>query len=172
MTKMTNSSIGIDISKDRLDVHRLSDGAYRQFDNDISGFLALRSWIGKDLPARVKYEPNGPYHGHFERTLSGCLPLVKINPLQARRFAQACGTRTKTDAVDARMLAQMGQALGLAPDRPISENQRGLNVADRTDSTHQGSDPASQPIENASSSIYTPTDEAQARPGYPSASRA
>ena len=43
-----------------------------------------------------------------------------VNPLQARRFAQSCGTRAKTDAVDARGLARMGAALALEPDAPIS----------------------------------------------------
>jgi transposase len=54
--------------------------------------------------------------------LSGQFPLAKINPLQARRFAQACGTRAKTDAIDARILAQMGVALKLEPDVPASES--------------------------------------------------
>jgi transposase len=76
--------------------------------------------------ARVVYEPTGPYHRGFERALSGKLPLVKINPLQARRFAQACGTYAKTDAVDARILARMGSALALEPDAPISKNQLDL----------------------------------------------
>ena len=55
-----------------------------------------------------------------------------VNPLQARRFAQACGTRAKTDAVDARGLARMGAALALEPDAPISEklhDLRDLQVA-------------------------------------------
>lgn len=46
---------------------------------------------------------------------------MKVNPLQARRFAEACGTRAKTDAVDARMLARMGARLELPPDPPICE---------------------------------------------------
>lgn len=46
------------------------------------------------------------------------LPLVKINPRQARRFAEATGKLMKTDATDAAMLARMGVAL--EPDiRPI-----------------------------------------------------
>ena len=49
-----------------------------------------------------------------------------MNPLQARRFAQSTGSRAKTDAVDARMLAQMGAALNLAPQVPISETMREL----------------------------------------------
>lgn len=118
-----NDSIGIDISKTKLDCHRLSDGAYETFANTKTGFTALRRWIGKGMPERVVYEATGPYHGAFERTLSGHLPLVKVNPLQARRFAQARGTRAKTDRVDAAVLAQMGAALGLQPDGPVREDQ-------------------------------------------------
>ena len=58
--------------------------------------------------------------------MSGELPLVNVNPLQARRFAQSKGTRAKTDAVDARMLAQMGAALDLVPQLPMSETMREL----------------------------------------------
>jgi transposase len=49
---------------------------------------------------------------------------VKVNPLQARRFAEACGTRAKTDALDARGLARMGVALALEPDAPMPQNTR------------------------------------------------
>ena len=118
---MTNNSIGIDISKDFLDAHRLSDGAAARFPNTPAGFRALSTWLGDDMPSLVVFEATGPYHGRFERTFSGKLPLVKVNPLQARRFAQACGTRAKTDAVDARMLAYMGSALALEPDHPLDE---------------------------------------------------
>ena len=123
---MTNDSIGIDISKDHLDVHRLSDGAAARFANTTPGFRALAKWLGADRPARVVYEPTGPYHAAFERRFSGKLALCKVNPLQARRFAQSKGARAKTDAVDARMLAEMGAAFGLVADRPIDQNQRDL----------------------------------------------
>lgn len=120
---MMDDSIGIDISKDTLDACRLRDGQHRQFANRPAGFRALTAWIGADLPARVVYEPTGPYHGAFERSCAGHLPLVRVNPLQARRFAEARGSRAKTDRVDARMLAEMGAALRLEPDRPGAEDQ-------------------------------------------------
>ena len=121
---MTDDSIGIDISKDRLDVHRFSDGAVAHFANAAAGFRALAKWLGTDRPARVVYEPTGPYHSAFEGRFAGKLPLCKVNPLQARRFAQSKGTRAKTDRVDARMLAQMGAALVLEPDVPLPQSQR------------------------------------------------
>lgn len=138
---MTTDSIGVDISKDFLDVHRQRDGAAARFPNTPAGFRALPKWLGEDVPSMVVFEATGPYHGRFERTFSGKLPLVKVNPLQARRFAQACGTRVKTDAVDARVLANMGSALALEPDQPLGEKQyelkelfaaRGALIRDRT----------------------------------------
>ncbi|WP_245417927.1 IS110 family transposase [Cohaesibacter celericrescens] len=138
---MTNDSIGIDISKDFLDAHRLSNGASARFPMTTAGFCSLSKWLGEEVLARVVFEATGPYHKNFERTFSGKFPLVKVNPLQARRFAQACGTRVKTDAVDARMLANFGNALRLEPDQPLDDKQhelkelfssRGALIKDRT----------------------------------------
>ncbi len=119
-------SIGIDISKAHLDVHRIKTGQLAQFDNNPAGFRALKRWIGQELPEVVVFEPTGPYHALFEKHSTGVLPLVKVNPLQARRFAEAHGTRAKTDAVDARILALMGAAFDLMPDRPADENEHEL----------------------------------------------
>lgn len=118
-------SIGIDISKDRLDAFCLGKGEHRFFSNTPAGFRQLRQWLDRPLE-RVVYEATGPYHGAFERACCGHLPLVKVNPLQARRFAQARGSRAKTDRVDARMLAVMGQAFALVPDLPADKNQHEL----------------------------------------------
>ena len=126
MTKTMKDSIGIDISKHHLDVHRLGTGAFASFTNDPAGFWALKRWTGTTQPHLLVYEATGPYHGRFEQAFAGKLPLVKVNPLQARRFAQACGRRAKTDQVDARMLAQMGAALDLVPDRPALEGHNAL----------------------------------------------
>lgn len=62
---MTEITIGIDISKDHLDAHRLPDGACRRFDNMAKGHKALIAWIGA-APTRVVYEPTGPYHRKLE----------------------------------------------------------------------------------------------------------
>ena len=123
---MTETTIGIDISKATLDVHRLSDGTAAQFGNDKAGFRALKGWLKGHGIARVVYEPTGPYHRNFEIALEANYPLVKVNPLQARRFAQSLGTKAKTDAVDARMLAMMGAAFSLLPQQRTSAKQRDL----------------------------------------------
>lgn len=123
---MTEHTIGIDISKTHLDVFRLEDQAAGRFENTAGGFRALIKWLGATPVARIVFEPTGPYHRAVETALSGRFPLVKVNPLQARRFAQSCGTRAKTDAVDARGLARMGAALALEPDAPVSEKMHDL----------------------------------------------
>ena len=121
---MTDHTIGVDISKSHLDAFRLEDGAAQRFENSAPGFRALSKWLGKAPVARIVFEPTGPYHKAFEAALGENFPLVKVNPLQARRFAEAHGTRAKTDAVDARMLARMGAAFDLAPQESNSREAR------------------------------------------------
>jgi transposase len=117
---MTDITIGIDISKDHLDAHRLPGGEHDRFDNTSTGHKALLRWIGPK-PTRVVYEPTGPYHRKLEVQLAKAgMPIVKVNPRQARRFAQAVGALAKTDALDAAMLARMGAVLGLEA-RPVRD---------------------------------------------------
>jgi transposase len=120
---MIDDSIGVDISKDKLDVCRLSDDTYQQFPNTARGFQSLLRWIGKTPPARVVYEPTGAYHGAFEASLAEHLPLVKVNPRYARRFAESRGQLAKTDRADACVLAHMGAAHGLEPDLPATKDR-------------------------------------------------
>ena len=115
---MSETNIGIDISKDHLDVHRLPGDERRRFDNSKAGHKALIRWIG-DTPARVVYEPTGYYHRALERALAAAgMPIAKVNPRQARRFAEATGNIAKTDALDAAMLTRMGAVLSLQA-RPV-----------------------------------------------------
>lgn len=118
---MTDHSIGIDISKDHLDAHRLIDGQSRRFANDKAGHKALIAWIGSGA-VRVVHEPTGPYHRKLEQALAAAgLPLVKVNPRQARRFFEGAGQLAKTDRLDAAMLARMGSLLAIAPRLPRGE---------------------------------------------------
>lgn len=123
---MTEHTIGVDISKAHLDVFRLEDQAAQRFENSAAGFRDLQKWLGKAPVARIVFEPTGLYHKAFEAALGETFPLVKVNPLQARRFAEARGARAKTDAVDAQMLARMGAAFNLAPQSPYSKEARVL----------------------------------------------
>ena len=77
----------------------------QQFDNDRKGIARLIAWIAPLQPKRIICKATGAYHRALEMALGkAALPSVKINPLQMRRFAQATGTRAKTDPIDAGML--------------------------------------------------------------------
>jgi transposase len=129
---MTNDTIGVDISKDHLDAHRMGDGASRRFANDRAGHKAFVNWAGPS-GMRIVYEPTGPYHRAFERSLAEAdFALVKVNPRQARCFAEATGRLAKTDRLDAAMLARMGALLELEarPARsPILNDLKDLFMA-------------------------------------------
>ena len=122
-----NTTIGIDISKDHLDAHRLTDGASARFANTPDGLKALSRWLGAET-CRVVYEATGRYHRDLEATLSRAgHGLVKVNPKRARRFAEAIGLEARSDPIDAAMLARMGAALDLKPIEPPSDAMRDLH---------------------------------------------
>lgn len=111
--------VGIDISKAFLDVYRLTTKEHKQFSNDRRGCCSLLRWVGQ---SKVVFEATGAYHRLIERTLAdGDIVLVKVNPRQARRFAEAAGFLAKTDKIDASMLARMGVALDLQPSSVKTE---------------------------------------------------
>ena len=111
---MTKDTIGIDISKATLDVFWHSRDTARIFPNSDEGFIRLCNWLKQPNDTLIVFEATGAYHRGLERCLSkNGMPFIKVNPKQARRFAQALGRLSKTDSVDAKMLAHMGIALGL-----------------------------------------------------------
>jgi transposase len=139
---------GIDISKERLDVHVHPEGIARQFPNDREGHAKLIAWITPYKAVRIVFEATGRYHRALEMALGKAgLPAVKVNPLQARRFAEATGKRVKTDPIDAAMLARFGAIM--QPEIPSAKDEtigmlaellaarRGL-VKDRTAASNRG----------------------------------
>ncbi len=113
---------GINISKDHLDVHLHPSGATRQVTNDKAGHKALLRWFTRLRVERIVFEATGPYHRLFERALTAAgLTFAKINPRQARRFAEATGRLAKTDRVDAAMLARLGALLQPEARAPKSD---------------------------------------------------
>jgi transposase len=119
MASTIAQSVGVDIAKDTFDVHLHPAGRVGRFANDAKGCCALIAWLEGFAIARIAFEPTGAYHHAFERRLAAAgLPLVKVNPRRARRFAEAIGRHAKTDAVDAAMLARFA-ALLEPPVRPV-----------------------------------------------------
>lgn len=119
-----NDTIGIDISKDTLDSYWLSKRNHKQFANSKTGLRALILWIRQAQVSLVVFEATGVYHRLVETVLATHgIAFARVNPRQARRFAEGTGQLAKTDRVDAALLAQMGSLLELEADQPISETQ-------------------------------------------------
>jgi len=108
-------AIGVDVSKAMLVAYCSLINEYRQFPNDAAGLAAPEQWASDDI-AVIVFEASGAYHRELERHLSRRgLAFAKVNPRQARRFAEAIGRVAKTDRLDAEMLARMGATLQLEP---------------------------------------------------------
>ena len=133
MKRQMNPTIGIDVGKDSLVIHRLPENTTLEVRNDKAGLTKLLRWLGRDEALRVVFEPTGPYHRLLERTLAAAgVAMIKVNPRQARRFAEAIGRLAKTDRVDAAMLARLGMTLDLEVLPPRTEmlnDLRELQVA-------------------------------------------
>ena len=85
---MAKDTIGIDVSKDRLDAFWHSHDVARSLPNTAEGFAQLCAWLGEDNGVLVVFEATGAYHRGLERYLSlAGRPFIKVNPKQARRFA-------------------------------------------------------------------------------------
>jgi transposase len=104
--------VGIDISKDRLDVAGLPQRAVRPegFVNDAGGHAALVAWLTGVVPRLIVLESTGGYQRVLVAALAAAgLPVVVVNPRQVRDFARAMGVLAKTDAIDALVLARFGE---------------------------------------------------------------
>lgn len=124
-------SVGIDVSKDKVDVAQ-SDGTnlgiYSR-DSRGLGALARRLLEGDEQVERVVLEASGGYEAEvLDALYVAGHEVVMLQPLRARHFARALGRLAKTDRVDAYMLALMGDKLAdeLRPWEPLSEPLREL----------------------------------------------
>ncbi|MCP4070447.1 MAG: IS110 family transposase [Hyphomicrobiales bacterium] len=85
---------------------------YQQFTNNNKGHKALVRWLSAIKVKLIVFEATGAYHHRLERFLGDRgLAFSKVNPRQARQFAQATGKLAKTDRVDALMLAKFGELM-------------------------------------------------------------
>jgi transposase len=108
----SNVFIGVDVSKNSLDVAVGPSGESMRFANSEDGIALLADFIKPLAPTLVLFEATGGWEMNAVRHLAAKrLPLVVINPRQVRDFAKATGQLAKTDAIDARILARFGEAV-------------------------------------------------------------
>ena len=103
--------VGIDVSKETLDVFVRPSGERRRTGNDEKGWTELVSWLGGLSPALIVAESTGGYERGLVIALSDAgLPIRVVNPMHVRSFARATGRLAKTDPIDAEVLAHYAEA--------------------------------------------------------------
>ena len=128
---MQNNFIGVDVSMDWLDIHHSCPdhrGGAQQIANGGRELTAFARRAARE-GAWVIFEATGGY----DRPLCEALERAgarfsRVNPARARDFARAIGVAAKTDQVDARILALMGERLRPAPTEPVPAARRALQA--------------------------------------------
>lgn len=111
--------VGVDVSKDQLDVAVGAEGPTWTVANDEAGVAALLENLGARPCELVVLEATGGFEVAVTTALAAAgLPVVVINPRQARDFARATGQLAKTDRLDARILALFAERVRPEP-RPL-----------------------------------------------------
>jgi len=103
--------VGIDVSKDQLDVAVRPTGENFTFKRTGVAIEELIVRLGTLSPKMVAIEATGGFEVIVAAALAGAgLPVLVVNPAQVRAFAQALGKRAKTDLIDAAVIAHFAEA--------------------------------------------------------------
>jgi transposase len=108
--------VGIDVSKDRLDIAVRPSGLAFAVARNGAGLEQLVTRLRELSPSIVAIEATGGFETVVAAALASAgLPVAVVNPAQIRAFAKAINQRAKTDAIDAAVIAHFAQATGLEP---------------------------------------------------------
>lgn len=122
--------VGVDVAKDKLDIAWRSQANYshQRFDNNLAGFNAFLGWlVQQPCSVWVCLEATGHYSELLADYLTAHgIKVSIINPLQIKQFARSKLTRNKNDILDARIIAQYGEANQPRVFQPRSQSQKEL----------------------------------------------
>jgi len=144
MERILKQSLGIDVSKASLSLSfgTLYGNLKKEFvshpdiGNDVSGFKSLRTWISKQVDRKegfyVIMEATGVYHQRVCHYLYGLgYNVCVMQSGRVKRYAQSLDQRSKTDALDSRMLSMLGLERELRLWSPPSEELQQLKLLGR-----------------------------------------
>jgi transposase len=104
--------VGIDVAKDRLDIHARPSGESFTLAREGKGLAELVDRLKQIAPALIVLEATGGFEVTVAAAVGAAgLPLAVVNPRQIRDFARATGKLAKTDALDAASIAHFAQAV-------------------------------------------------------------
>jgi len=120
--------VGIDVSKDRLDLAVLGKERVWQAENNCEGISRLVQQMQELQPELIVVEATGGYQRAVVEALFWAgLAVAVVNPARVRQFARACGLLAKTDKLDAQVLAVFGEKV--QPRRYESKSAAGKQLS-------------------------------------------
>jgi transposase len=115
--------IGIDVGKDRVEVHIRPDAIAFGCATDAKGLAYLVTRLKPLAPKVIALEATGGYEAIIAATLSNAgLAVAIVNPRQTRQFAGALGRLAKTDTIDAGVIAHFAEMVKLE-GKPAADAQ-------------------------------------------------
>jgi transposase len=126
--------VGIDVSKPMLDIFDDAVGRPERIANTPQPITEqVARWRCGNV--FVVFEATGVYDRELAEALHQAgIRFARINPARARDFARADGRLAKTDAIDARMLANFARTMAPAADHPPEPVRNALaSLAKRRD---------------------------------------
>jgi len=131
---MTLPTLGIDIAKLKFNVCLINSGGklrHKVFPNHAAGFEQLKEWLSRQGVEQVHacMEATGTYGEALALFLHQAQQVVSVvNPAAIKAFAQSCLSRTKTDRVDAELIARFCFAQAPPAWTPLSAEVRELQA--------------------------------------------
>ena len=123
-----NFVVGIDVSKDKLDVVRGSQGNPEMIENKASSIKELVTTVS-ELQQETLFvvEATGGYERLIVESLQNAsIAVAVVNPRRVRDFAKGIGIDAKTDPIDAKVIARYGEVVPLKPAQPKTKAQKEL----------------------------------------------
>jgi transposase len=161
--------VGIDVAKDKLDLARSDRATPSACANDAKAIATLIHRLLADKPALIVIEATGGLEQlALNAMLEAGLPAALVNPGQVRHFAQALGSKAKTDPIDARMIMEFGRLTAPRLAEKRSKNQTELHalitcrrqlVLVRAEQDNRLSRTASKPAKRAIEKVNKTLDE-------------
>jgi len=133
--KMTSASqtptsyVGIDVSKDKLDMAVEGSADIHTFANDAAGITQLIGRLRQLHLSLIVVEATGGYErAVLNAALDAALPIARVQPSRVRHFAKAQGLLAKSDGIDAHLLALYARCLQPAVSEKRSKNEVELDA--------------------------------------------
>ena len=127
--------LGVDVAKESLEMTDASGSRGKSLANTAAGIEALLRWLARSSPigdVHLIVEPTSTYHHPLVHALAAQgLAYTLVNPARTAAYARVQGKRAKTDRVDARLLASLGESQQPKPTPPPEEDQEGLKALRR-----------------------------------------